>query len=192
MDETPGLTGLVLAGGRSTRMGRDKALLAWDGTPLVDRVAEVLAECCDEVLIASGDGTRLGRPHEIADAVPSAGPLGGLLAGMEAAAQPLVAVVAVDMPHASAGVLRALAGALGDAGAAVPLVEGRTHPLHAVYRASCAATVRACLDEGQRSVMGLLARIDVREAGPEVWGSADPAGRFATNINRPEEFPRPD
>ena len=185
MAATRSMTGLVLAGGRSTRMGRDKALLAWDGTSLVDRVAAALRECCDEVLIASGDGARLGRPGEIADAVDGAGPLGGLLAGMEAAAHPLVAVVAVDMPHANAAVLRALAGALLGQDVAVPVVGGRVHPLHAVYRTGCAAAVRAYLDEGQRSVMGLLERVDVREAGPEVWGAADPDGRFATNLNRP-------
>lgn len=181
------MTGVVLAGGRSRRMGTDKALLEWDGTPLVDVVAGALAECCAEVLIASGDGVRLGRPGEIADAVPDAGPLGGVLAAMESAAHPLLAVVAVDMPHASAAVLRALADALGDADAVVPVVQGRTHPLHAVYRTRVAPLVRAYLEDGGRSVMGLLEGISVREAGVEVWDAVDPAGRFAVNVNRPAD-----
>lgn len=176
---------MVPAGGRSTRMGADKALLPVDGVALVDRVAAVLREVCDEVLIASGDGMRLARPGEIADAVPDAGPLGGLLAAMEAAAHPLLAVVAVDMPHANAAVLKALAEALGEADAALPVVEGRAHPLHAVYATRTAARLRAYLEDGGRSVMGFLASLKVRDCGPEIWGEADPGGRFAINLNRP-------
>lgn len=176
---------MVPAGGRSTRMGADKALLPVDGVALVDRVAAVLREVCDEVLIASGDGMRLARPDEIADAIPDAGPLGGLLAAMRAATHPLLAVVAVDMPHANAAVLTTLAEALGEADAAVPVVEGRAHPLHAVYAVRTTGALRDYLDGGGRSVMGFLETIAVRECGPQVWGRADPAGRFATNLNRP-------
>lgn len=179
------MTGVVLAGGRSRRMGADKALLEVEGVALVDGVAAVLGEVCDEVLIASGDGMRLARPGEIADAVPDAGPLGGLLAAIRAATHPLLAVVAVDMPHANAAVLKALAEELGEADAAVPVVDGRAHPLHAVYAVRTTGALRDYLDGGGRSVMGFLETIEVRECGPEVWGGADPAGRFTTNLNRP-------
>ena len=179
------MTGLVLAGGRSTRMGRDKALLEWDGVALVDRTTATLRKVCDEVLIASGDGARLGRPGEIADALPDAGPLGGLLAALEAAEYPLVAVVAVDMPHASAAVLKALAAALGDADAAVPVVDGRAHPLHAVYATRALPGLRDYVERGGRSVMGFLDVIDARQCGAEDWSAADPVGRFATNLNTP-------
>lgn len=182
------LSGLVLAGGGSRRMGRDKATLEWHGVPLVDRVASTLAVVCDEVLIASGDGRRLGRPGEIADAVADAGPLAGLLAGLEAAAHPLVAVVAVDMPYASAAVLRALAEAMGELDAAVPVVEDRLQPLHAVYRTACAPALRAYLEEGGRSVGGFVGELRVALLGREVWGGADPEGAFAINVNRPEDL----
>lgn len=179
------MTGVVLAGGRSTRMGRDKALLEVDGIALVDRAAATLRQVCGEVLIASGDGARLGRPGEIADALPDAGPLGGLLAALEAAAHPLVAVLAVDMPHASAAVLEALAATLDGADAAVPVVDGRAHPLHAVYATRALAALRAYLERGGRSVMGFLDLIDARACGSAVWAEADREGRFATNLNQP-------
>src|SRR5688500_8889848 len=144
------MSGVVLAGGRSTRMGTDKALLTVDGVALVDRAAAVLAAACEEVFIASGDGVRLGRRGGIADGVPDAGRLGGRLAAREAAARPLLAVVAVDMPHANAAVLETLARELGEADAAVPVVEGRAHPLHGVYAVRCAPLLRDYLEDGGR------------------------------------------
>lgn len=186
--ERPPMTGIVLAGGRSRRMGRDKALLEWDGEPLVERVARLLAECCVEVLVASGDGDRLGRPDEIGDALPDSGPLGGVVAGLERAAHSLVAVVAVDMPHASPEVLRVLARALRDAPAVVPVVDGRTQPLHAIYRKEAAPRLRKLLESGERSVVRAVELLGGREAGPEVWGATDPEGRFARNVNRPEDL----
>lgn len=184
------MTAVVLAGGASRRMGADKASLDWHGRPLVDHVTARIAPACTRVLIASGDGRRLGRPGEIADAVTDAGPLGGLLAAMEAADTSLLAVVAVDLPHADAGVLFALAAAIGEADAAVPLVEGRLQPLHAVYRTACAGPLRGYLDAGGRAVMGFLDRLSVAEADPEVWSAADPSGRFAVNLNAPEDVAR--
>lgn len=178
---------MVLAGGASRRMGADKALLDWHGRPLVDHVAARLAPACTRVLIASGDGLRLERPGEIADAVADSGPLGGLLAALEAADAPLLAVVAVDLPHANAGVLSALASVIGEADAAIPLVDGRLQPLHAVYRTTGAERLRAYLDAGGRAVMGFLDRLSVAEAGPGVWSAADPTGRFAVNLNSPED-----
>ncbi|MDP8977916.1 MAG: molybdenum cofactor guanylyltransferase, partial [Actinomycetota bacterium] len=128
------MTGLVLAGGDSTRMGRDKALLRLGGRTLVERAVAVLADCCDPVLVASGDGRRLPGPgvEQVADR-SGAGPLAGILGGLERSPHPLVAVVAVDMPYASAAVLRALAAQWRGEPAVVPSVAGRLEPLHAVW-----------------------------------------------------------
>jgi len=184
------MTAVVLAGGGSRRMGADKALLDWHGRALVDHVADRIRPVCTRLLIASGDGRRLGRAGEIADPLAEAGPLGGLLAALEAADAPLLAVVAVDLPHANAGVLGALASVIGEGDAAIPLVDGRLQPLHAVFRTTGAERLRAYLDAGGRSVMGFLDQLTVAEAGPGVWSAADPTGRFAVNLNSPEDVTR--
>src|SRR5215510_11310941 len=91
-------------------MGRDKATLEFDGEPMLVRVARLLREACDEILVASGDGVRLeafGLP-QVRDAAPDAGPLAGLVAGLDRASNPLVAAVAVDMPYVNAGLIRAM------------------------------------------------------------------------------------
>src|SRR5919201_1260463 len=97
-DRLPEMTGLILAGGRGTRMGGGKAGLEVESEPLARRVAARLADACDVVLVASGDGRRLGwlGLPQVEDPIPDAGPLAGLVAGLEAATTPLVAAVAVD------------------------------------------------------------------------------------------------
>jgi molybdenum cofactor guanylyltransferase len=183
------LSGLVLAGGASRRMGRDKAFVEVAGVRLLDRVLAVLDGLCDEVLVASGSGRRLevGR-GEVADVLPGGGPLAGIVAGLEAATHPLVAVVAVDLPYASAAVLRVLADCWTGEPAVVPVVGGRLQPLHAVWFRDAAPALRGRLAGGQRGVIAAATALGARTAGPEVWGRADPSGEFARNVNEPHDL----
>ena len=191
---TAPLSGVLLAGGRGTRMGRDKATLEFEGRTLAERVAAVLSDACDEVLVASGDGRRLGwlGLTEVADARPDAGPLGGMVAGLESARHPLVAVVAVDMPFASSAVLRLLAAGWRGEDAVIPRSRHGLEPLHAVYVRNAAAALRRRLESDDRSVAGALGDLTVRVVEADEWRPADPAGRFAHNLNRPDDLsPRP-
>lgn len=183
------MTGLVLAGGRSRRMGRDKALLEVAGDTLIVRVGGVLEEICGRVLVASGEADRYDVGWEqVADAPPGTGPLAGILAGLEAADSPLVAVVAVDMPQADARVLRLLADRWMGEAAVVPLVDERIQPLHGVYATDAAPAFRRLVEAGKRSVVPALSELGARVVGEEVWGEVDPEGRFARNVNRPEDL----
>lgn len=186
----PTLTGLVLAGGRGRRLGRDKALLEVGGEPLVVRAARRLEHVCERVFIASGDGRRLGELawEQIADAVVDGGPLGGIVAGLERAAAPLVAVVGVDLPHLNPAVLRRLAGEWRGEGAVVPLVSGRVHPLHGVYATDAAPRLRRLLVSGRRAVIAALSELGARIVGEECWADLDPDGSFVYNINRPTDL----
>jgi molybdopterin-guanine dinucleotide biosynthesis protein A len=184
------MTGLLLAGGSSSRMGADKAELRFEGEPLVRLVADLLARACGEVAVASGDGRRLawlGLP-QVADVVPSAGPLAGLVAGLEVARTELVAVVAVDMPFASPAVLELLAERWDGQDAVVPRSDAGLEPLHAVYARAAAGRLRAALESGERSVQRALAGMDVLVVEPDEWRAADPTGRFSWNVNRPEDL----
>ncbi|MBW3619703.1 MAG: NTP transferase domain-containing protein [Actinobacteria bacterium] len=181
------LTGLVLAGGRSRRMGRDKATLVLDGERLVDRAVRRLGECCVEVLVASGDGRRLEvTVPQVADPIPDGGPLAGLAAGLAAATTPAVAVVAVDAPYADAAVLRRCAERLGTAPACLPSVDGILQPLHAVWSTSVAAEVRSALERGARSPRDLAVALGAVVLDERSWQDVASAGaRFATSWNRP-------
>jgi molybdenum cofactor guanylyltransferase len=178
------LTGLVLAGGKSTRMGTDKATLRLHGERLIDRAVWVLQACCAEVLVASGDGVRLTglSVPQIPDAVPDAGPLGGLVAGLDAAAHRLVAVVAVDMPNADARVLKRLADSWGGQAAVVPRMNRRIQPLHAIWAKAAARDLRVFLDHGGRAVAAAVERCGALIIDADGWGP------FAWNVNRPEDL----
>lgn len=188
MAATVSLTGLVLAGGASRRMGHDKATLRVGDARLVDHVAAVLASVCDAVLVASGDGRRLpdlAHP-QVADPDPDQGPLGAIVAGLAAADTPLLAVVAVDLPDANADVLRLLRDRWTGEDAVVPWVAGRAQPLHAVWATRSRDVVAQAYAGGERSPTRLLDRLDVSYIGEGEWGTvAD--GRFAVNVNRPAD-----
>lgn len=184
------LSGLVLAGGRSRRLGIDKALLVADGLRLVDRAVAVLTEICDDVMVAPGPRRPLPilGTRQVADAVADTGPLGGLVGGLEAAAHELVAVLAVDHPNADPAVLSALAAAWDGEDVVVPEVDGRLQPLHAVWARASAPRLRARLEGSDLSLHGALALLDVRVAGRHVWGRADADGSFSRNLNDPGDL----
>lgn len=177
---TPSLAGLVLAGGRSLRMGQDKAVLRVNGRRLVDLAVQALAPICTEVLVAAGQRSIPDvRARQIAD--PGDGPLGGIVAGLACANSDLVAVVAVDMPAVDAGLLAALAARWGGEAAVVPRAGGFLQPLHAVYATQARAALEAAFLGGQRSpadaVVGLRALVvEVEDAG------------FTRNLNAPQDL----
>jgi molybdopterin-guanine dinucleotide biosynthesis protein A len=188
--EHPALTGVVLCGGASTRMGTDKALLNIDGQPLVLRVTRVLSEVADPVLLAPGTPGRLGDLGypEVGDAVQSSGPLGGMVASLRWSPHDLTAVVAVDMPFANPDVIRLLASLAGEYDAVVPVTSNGPQPLHAVYARSALPVLERALVEGSLSVKGALQQLSVRWVGRDEWKTADPSGTFALNLNQPDDM----
>jgi molybdopterin-guanine dinucleotide biosynthesis protein A len=173
-------------------MGRDKALLDIAGQPLVLRVAERIGRACHPVFLAPGRRGRLGDLGyglvEVADAVPAAGPLGGLVAALEASPHRLTAAVAVDLPFASAAVLELLASSCGDADAAVPRTDRGLEPLHAVYARTAVPALRRALSERRVALQAALADLRVIEVPPSRWRALDAGGRFAVNLNDPEDL----
>lgn len=194
MTRLPPFSALLLAGGRSRRMGRDKALLPHPetGVALLTRQAAVLrAAGCSEVLLAAPAERAYALPgaRRIDDAALDRGPLGGLVAGLAAAESPLVLVLAVDLPRVDAELLRSLvANATTDRGV-VPLdAEGRPEPLCAVYPKSRHAYFASALAEERLALRPLLAA--ALAAG---WMTPAPAAPAALlNWNRPEDLIAPD
>lgn len=190
------MSAVVLSGGTSRRMGADKALIQFEGDPLVLRSARLVGTVADQVIVASGPSRRLaahlrGTPfEEVEDVVPTggpaardAGPLGGIVAGLRAARHPIVAVLAVDMPFASPSLFRLLAGLIGRRDAAVPVTSEGSQPLHAVYAARSWRALEEALERGTRSVRTALEGLDVRWVAEGEWRAADASGRFALNLN---------
>ncbi len=181
------LDAVVLAGGGSRRMGRDKPLLRVDGERLVDRVVRIVGAVADRVVVAAGT-----RPLRVAEATvvpdPGEGPLAGIVAGLAAVDAPHVAVVAVDQPDPCPGLLLTLAQRRGGAVGAAPVVGGRLQPLHAVWGRAALPDLRAVLRAGERSPTRVLEDLGAVRVGPSVWGQHDPTGTFAVGWNRPADL----
>jgi molybdopterin-guanine dinucleotide biosynthesis protein A len=193
MEAAPAMAGLVLCGGMSRRMGTEKALLDFEGEVLVVRVARRIGTVASPVVLAPGTRGRLGDLGymEVDDAVEGTGPLGGLVAGLAASPHPLVAVAAADMPFVDADVLLLLARLVGDAEAAVPVTEHGLQPLHAVYSVRALPALLAALRTGRRALREVVTEaLRVRRVERPEWRAADPTGRFALNLNRPEDVTR--
>jgi molybdopterin-guanine dinucleotide biosynthesis protein A len=174
-------------------MGTDKALLLFDGEPLVLRVARRMGASASPVLLAPGVRGRLGELgyDEVDDAAEGSGPLGGLVAGLAASPHQLVAVAAVDMPFASPELFTLLARLTGDEDAAIPVTDRGLQPLHAVYSVRALPALRAALGSGHLAMRAVVAeRLRVRLVEEGEWQRVQPTGRFALNLNRPEDYSR--
>lgn len=186
------MTGIVLAGGQSRRMGTDKAWLDWNGRPLLARVADALrAAGCTDVLVVGGDAARvaaLGLAH-VPDGIAGQGPLQGLAAGLLAAASPLALAVACDMPSLQPQAL-ALLGRLADGfDAAVPWLDpGGWEPLHAAYSVACLPAIQRCLRRGDRKMTAFYEDVRVRRVSAAELSAADPDLRSLRNVNTPEDL----
>jgi molybdenum cofactor guanylyltransferase len=185
------LSGAILCGGRSRRMGRDKVWLNLGGSNLLDHAIERLRTVADPVILAGGSRP-IERPHclSVLDPVPDRGPLGGVVAALRCSPQRLCAVVAVDMPDLSPTLLVSLAEMWQGEDAVVPLSREGPEPLHAVWCGSALAAVEPALRGGDLSLQGLLARIRVRTVDAALLGGVDPGFRFAVNLNTPADVER--
>jgi len=187
------ITLAIQAGGESSRMGRDKALLPFLGRPLILRVVERLAALADEVVVTannSADYAFLGLPL-FADLEPGRGALGGLYTALHAAQHPLVAIAACDMPFASRALFEYERDLLIETGADVVIpstVEG-SEPLHAVYRrVTCLPAIKDALAAGEWKLIAWFPAVKVRTLTPAETARHDPQGLAFLNLNTPEEF----
>ncbi len=187
-----GLSGAILAGGKSRRMGRDKSRLALGGETLVARTSRVIGALSDDVLIVTNTpedyselGTRLVR-----DAIPGGGALSGIHAALLAARHALVLVVACDMPFLNPDLLRYLAGLAAGYDVVVPRWRGESEPLHAIYARSCLPAIEPLLEQGGGRIVELYARVRTRHVEPEEIACFDPEGLSFFNVNSPEDWAR--
>ncbi|HHL39272.1 MAG TPA: molybdenum cofactor guanylyltransferase [Deltaproteobacteria bacterium] len=183
----------VLAGGRSRRMGFNKALIEVDGTTIIARTVGLLRERFDDVFIVAGDPLvyeSIGCAV-VADVVKDAGSLGGIHTALFHARCPRVFVTACDMPFLAADVIGRVveAGAAAAADAVVPYIDGRLHPMHALYSKKCLEAVESMIRAGNLRVMDLFERVRTRtldEADFKGLAARESVG----NVNTPEDLER--
>lgn len=199
LPHTSDVTGIVLAGGRSSRFGRDKLKVPYRGRPLLHHPVEVLAELCTEILVmVSPESGPLDLPGEIIapvrvveDAEPYAGPLAGLATGLAETDTPLALATGGDMPGLSPEVLVELVLAASEEGvrASALAVGEDVRPLPCALRTQQAfAWAHELLVNGERSLRALLAALDARVIYEEAWRALDPETGTLRDIDRPEDL----
>ncbi|MCH8165181.1 MAG: molybdenum cofactor guanylyltransferase [Planctomycetes bacterium] len=177
-------TGAVLAGGRSRRMGRPKhALPLPDGRPMIEAVADVMKQVCQQVVVV-GSTDALATLQHIDDLRSGHGPLGGIEALLASGVDTQYLVCPCDVPLVTSELLEALT-VPSSAAATVLRIDGRsgTEPLPARISTEVLRAVRALLDADQRSVSHLMQSIEIEAIEvPQAWS------RYLTNINTPQEY----
>jgi len=187
------LSVIIQAGGGSQRMGQDKGLVNFLGQPLISRVAQRLRPIAAELLVTTNrpqDYTFLGLPL-FSDLLPGTGALGGLFTALSAAAYPLAAVVACDMPFANPALLAAEGEWLLQAGfdLVLPRTASGLEPFHAVYRRlACLPHIQAALSAGKRRVDAWFGEVRVGELLPPEIFKYDPLQLAFQNVNTPSEL----
>ena len=195
--DDPGVTGVVLAGGRSQRFGRDKLAESVGDRPLLHHPILALGEVCDEVVVVLAPDVEMppmpkGVDPTIArDAEPDRGPLAGLAAGLAAARQGVAVVAGGDMPGLRSTVLREMLRACRETGAvAVALSDGgRERPLPIVVRKDAALAAAARLLERDRlRLRDLLAEVRTVVIDEPTWTALDPERRTLLDVDEPSDL----
>jgi molybdopterin-guanine dinucleotide biosynthesis protein A len=171
-------------------MGYDKALLELGGRPMIAVVAERLRAVAAEIVVAA-NATHLYAPFAdrcVPDKYPGVGTLGGIHAGLAAAAHELALVVGCDMPFLNPTVLRWFVEAAEDADVVILRRGEWVEPLHAVYRQSCLPAIEASIGAGRRRVISFFDAVRVRYVDLAEIAHLDPELSSFRNINTPEEW----
>ena len=181
------VTSIILAGGKSLRLGRRKALETIDGKSLIEYVIERLRPLTDQMLIVTSqeqaDLLSDSGDEILVDIFPDMGPLGGLYTGLLAARSSYSLVVACDMPFLSTDLLRYMIEQSADFDAVVPRLGGLIEPLHAVYSRGCLDSMKTQLERNQLGVNFFLNTARVRYVEQKECRRIDPQLLSFFNIN---------
>ncbi|MFC2018842.1 molybdenum cofactor guanylyltransferase [Chloroflexota bacterium] len=191
----PKITSIVLAGGKSLRMGSSKVLKLLGGKSLLERVLERLKPLNTRILIVTSPDTidlsLTDSPEVVVDLYSGQGPLGGIYTGLMASKSPYNLVVACDMPFLNQGLLEHMMGLASGFDAVVPrLAEGNAEPLHGVYSQSCRGKMRQWLEQDRLQINQFLRTVRVRYLEKAECQRFDPELLSFFNINTQSDLDR--
>ena len=187
------ITIVLQAGGKSTRMGKDKALLPFQGIPLIKRLRDRFSDMGDELLVITNDfsGYQDLAVPLYKDIIPDRGALGGLYTALSISKNPLVGLIAADLPFASPALLAHLIKILLTSGAeaAIPSTERGLEPLHAVYRRDTSLPlVKGAIDQNLWRMNSWFDQAEILILTPEETRRVSSSKHTFLNLNTPEDL----
>lgn len=184
------MTGVILSGGKNSRMGSNKAFLDVGGERLIDRTVRIYREIFTKIILVTNE------PHLyldqdvtiVTDLEKNKGPLMGIYTGLFWASSDPVFFAACDMPFLNADFIRYLIEQAAGFDIVVPETADGLQPLHAVYSQGCLAPIKALLARDRLKVTGFYKGMKVKIVSQAVVQGFDPEGRPFLNINTPDEY----
>ena len=189
------MTSIVLAGGRSSRLGRSKALQAIQGKSLIQWVVDCVAMLSTEIIIVTARGEAIPcysavKIKGVADIYPGKGALAGIHSGLRASSSWQAIVVGCDMPFLSVRLLEYMTQALADSDVALPRIGQMVEPLCAVYSKNCLAPIQMLLQRNELRISRLLGMVKVRYVEEDEINRFDPQHLSFWNINSEADLDR--
>jgi molybdenum cofactor guanylyltransferase len=185
-------TAVVLAGGKSSRMGRPKSLLLFDGEPLIVHIVRALQPMFAETVIVAAPAQELPDLPAmlVRDEIAYQGPVGGIYYGLKAATKNFCFVTSCDVPFLNAGLISHLTSQISNHDVVVPHWENRFQPLHAVYRTSVLPLLKEQLEREELRPVYLFDKVRACKIGEDEIRRFDPEGLSFLNMNTPDDYER--
>jgi molybdopterin-guanine dinucleotide biosynthesis protein A len=189
------MTSIILAGGKSSRLGQSKALQIIEGKSLIQWVVDRLAILSTEIIIATAHGEAIPcssavRIKTVADIYPGKGPLAGIYSGLIASSSSRAIVVGCDTPFLSVGLLEYMTQICSTFDVVVPRIKKKVEPLCAVYSKNCVAPIQELLERDERQIIKLFSMVKVKYVGEAGINSFDPEHLSFFNINSQADLER--
>lgn len=191
--ETPlikGVTGIILAGGKSSRFGSNKALANFKGTPLIERSVGVLDTIFENLMIITNNPLEYSylKIPLYQDLVKGLGPVGGIYTGLDALDDDWAFFCACDMPFINEDLVRYIAGVRDGFDAVVPKVDWKIEPLHALYSKNCLPAIKELIYKKEYQTIKAFDNIKVRYVEEEEIKTYDPQQKAFLNVNKQDEL----
>jgi molybdopterin-guanine dinucleotide biosynthesis protein A len=183
-------TGIILAGGKNLRMGRNKAFLEINGQRIIDRTKSLFLEIFDEVLLVTNSPLEYIGLHlrTVVDLIPDKGSLGGIYTGLFHSSHSHAFVAACDMPFLNQGLIGRLIQLAPDYDIVIPKTEDGLQPLHAIYSQKCLPLMKELLRQENLKIIDFFHKVKKREVSPEEILPFDPQLSSFRNVNTPEDL----
>ncbi|MDO8141909.1 MAG: molybdenum cofactor guanylyltransferase [Candidatus Brocadiales bacterium] len=184
------MTAIILAGGKSQRMGSNKAFLKYGDTTFIEHQVMMLSKIFDEIILSANDAnayTSLKLPI-VSDMMPGKGPLSGICAGLKRAASSHAFVIACDMPFVDEKLIHYLRSQINGYDVVVPKSSRGLEPMHAFYSKNCIQPMYRCLEEGRLRVVDFFPEVKVKIVDEKEFAGLDASIKSLINLNTPDEY----
>jgi molybdopterin-guanine dinucleotide biosynthesis protein A len=190
MKDRNDLTGIILSGGKSARMGKNKAFIEIEGTPIVNRIHSLFKDLFKEIIIVTNEKELFANVDAriYIDIFPNRGVLGGLYTGLFFSSFEHSFCVACDMPFLKRSVIEFLISERSNFDVIVPRTKDGLEPLHAIYSKRCLEPIRKLLEQGRSKVIDLYPMVKVKTIEEHEFFAMDPKKESFINVNTPEDL----